>query len=77
MLNGCFAALHIRCKWYEIPCKNDVIEWLEAVKYLLNSINENSNRINARSYIKDYDEEFKIYAEMLSNIDEKVRYFKV
>ena len=44
---------------------------------LLTSIDENSNNINARSYIKNFDEEFKMYTEKLENIDKIVRYFNI
>ena len=65
LCNGWFTALHVRCKWDEIPEKEDVVECLEVVKTLLTSINENSNSINARSYIKNFEEEFDIYTEKL------------
>ena len=75
LCNGCFAALHVRCKWVEIPDKKkDVIEYLEVAKTLLSSTDQSSNEINARSYIKNFDEEFKMYYEKLKKIDEIVRF---
>ena len=44
---------------------------------LLTSIDENSNNINARSYIKNFDEEFKIYTEKLAKINKRARYFNI
>ena len=63
LCSGWFTALHVRCKCNEIPDREDVAECLKVVKTLLTSINENSNIINARSYIKNFDEEFKMYTE--------------
>ena len=71
LCNGCFAALHVRCKWDEIPDKEDVVECFDIAKTLLATIKENSDVINARSYIKNFDEEFQMYVEKLAEIDKK------
>ena len=74
LCNGCFTALHVRCKCDEIPDKEDVIECLEVVKTLLTSINKKSDSTNTRSYIKNFDEEFKMYTEKLAKIEKRARY---
>ena len=64
--------LHKKCRWSEIPDSKSVIESFNAVKLMLTSVQENSKQLETNSSIR-FDEELKIYAENLSNTDEKVR----
>ena len=77
LCNGWFVTLHVRCKCDEIPDKIDVVECLEIAKTLFTTVNEKSYIINARSYIKDFDEEFQMYAEKLAKIDKRVKTFNL
>ena len=74
LCNGCYTALHARCKWDEIPDHKDVKECLDIVKTLFRSVKDNSESLKAGFYIREFSNELKMFEEMLSKLDDKVRY---
>ena len=60
--------------WYcdEISTKEDVKEWLGMVRTLFNTTNESAKSLDADHYIKDFNDDFKEFLILLSNIEEKV-----
>ena len=75
LCNGCFTALHVRCKGNNIPDQKDIRECLDVVMIILSSTFKSSEQLNAGSYIKELDHEFKNFREKLSKIEAKVKIF--
>ena len=63
-------------KWNEIPDSQNVIEGLAAAKLLLISAKESFEHLSS-SFINNFEEEFKIYTQMLARIDQKVSFFLI
>ena len=72
MWNSCSTDLHKNCKWDEIPSKKDVADSLNIAKFLLSMFEQNLKQINESTDYKDFNEEFKIFSEMLEKINGKV-----
>ena len=62
------------CKWNQIPNKKEILEGLDTIKGLLSLIQENSMKIKTYSSSKSYDEEFKMFSEMFSTVDQKANF---
>ena len=60
------------CDCDEISTKEDVKEWLSMVRALFNTTDESAKSLDAGHYIKDFNDDFKEFLILLSNIEEKV-----
>ena len=60
------------CDCDEISTMEDVKEWLSMVRTLFNKTNESAKSLDAEHYIKDFNDDFKEFLILLSNIEEKV-----
>ena len=58
-----------------IPNYDDIKECLAVVKALFDSTLESPECLEAGSYIMELNYEFKVFREMLSNIENKVKIF--
>ena len=56
----------------EISTKEDVKEWLDMVRTLFNTTDESAKSLDVDHYIKDFNDDFKEFLILLSNIEEKV-----
>ena len=60
------------CDCDEISTKEDVKEWLNIVRTLFNKTNESAKSLDTEHYIKDFNDDFKEFWVLLSDIEEKV-----
>ena len=72
MCSSCSTESHENLKWDQIPTERAVAESLEVAKALIGLIKNNSDELKESSYNKIFNEELKMFNEILSMMDKKV-----
>ena len=68
-----YTIMHIDCNWDEIKTKNDVQQYLDSVKNVIKTTMERAIDLGANEHVMNFDEEFNLYSEMVTQIEASVR----
>ena len=72
LCNQWYTNLHFDWNWDDIKTQDEVLQYLDSVKNVLNTTLSKVAELEANKHILSFDEEFSMYSELVEKIESEV-----